>query len=557
MAETIEQVTLLDQMRSLRKEKVDALAELVTSREAPRAEHNKRHEAFEKRSDASDEEKAVEKAAEDAFDAAERAHDSAFEKLEAEVKTLDRRIKEQRAIETARKEAAKNSRGINIHVDEPQTYRKDNANEFSYFRDLCHTDPFTAGAMHGNSAAAIDRLNRHKVDVEEWTKNRRQERQRNAERQVEQAERDFRNSFVSLEGRARRGGFDASPFEYRVNPNRTDGQGGYFVPPLWLIDEYIPYLRAGRVAAGLCKQMELPEGTDSINIPKLNVPTLVAPQNSDTSAVASQDYTDTSVQANVKTLAGQEDVAIQLIEQSPGQIVDRVVMQDLIADYNRLVDRMVIYGSGQNTTSLNAGQIQGIYPSTNWTSNVVTWTSSSPLATSFNQVLGAAVSKASYNRYDLSNFHFLMHPRRWFWFATQTDGSLGLSGRPLVGDAPFGPYNSSALEMDPTPAEGLAGRVPFGPNVYIDGNVPTNDNGSGVQSGTYDVAFGAKWDDLWLFEGDLRTRVLPEVLSGTLEIRFQVYNYLAFLVRYGQSISQAQGSGFAAPVGSIDGSITY
>lgn len=544
MADTIEELTLLDQLRALRKEKYDAQAAAINARNAERS-------AFEQRADKSEEDEA-------AFDAAEAAFDAEFDKNEAAIKGLDRRIKEQKTLEEARKEAAKASRGQITHVSEPQIYRKDNAHVHSYFRDLCYTDPKIAGAMRGNAAEAMERLHKHGIDSEAWLTKRAQEREKRSAEQIDKAEREFRSSFVSG---VRRGSFDASPFERRVNPNRTDGQGGYFVPPLWLIDEFIPYLRAGRVAAGLCKQMDLPEGTDSINIPKLLNPTLVAPQNSDTAAVASQDYTDTAVQANVKTLAGQEDVPVQLIEQSPGQIVDRVVMEDLLADYNRLVDRMVIYGSGQNTTSLNAGQIQGIYPTTNWSSNTVTWTSASPSALSFNQAMGAAVSKIAYNRYDLTNVHALMHPRRWFWMATYLDGSLGLTGRPIVtsggANGAFGAFNVSMAEQANVPFEGLAGQMPFGPNVYIDANVPTTDNGSGSLSGTDDVAFAAKWDDLWLFEGDLRTRVLPEVLSGTLEIRFQVYNYLAFLVRYGVSISQVQGSGMAAPVGAIDGSITF
>jgi len=57
-------------------------------------------------------------------------------------------------------------------------------------------------------------------------------RERRAEAAVEKAERKARGS-LGLPVR----GFDASPFEKRVNPNRTDGQGGYFVPPLWLIDQ--------------------------------------------------------------------------------------------------------------------------------------------------------------------------------------------------------------------------------------------------------------------------------------------------------------------------------
>ena len=41
--------------------------------------------------------------------------------------------------------------------------------------------------------------------------------------------------------------------------------------------------------------------------------------------------------------------------------------------------------------------------------------------------------------------------------------------------------------------------------------------------------------------------------SGTLEIRYQVFNYVAFLVRYGQSIAIGQGTGYAAPKGALGG----
>jgi len=127
----------------------------------------------------------------------------------------------------------------------------------------------------------------------------------------------------------------------------------------------------------------------------------------------------------------------------------------------------------------------------------------------------------------------------------------------LVEASSFGPYNPSAINVDAVLAEGLVGKLPFGPNVYIDANVPTTDNQSDAAGGTSDVAIAAKWDDLWLFEGDLRTRVLPEVLSGTLQIRYQVYNYVAFLARYGQSITGAYGSGFATPTSAIDSSVTF
>jgi hypothetical protein len=49
----------------------------------------------------------------------------------------------------------------------------------------------------------------------------------------------------------------------------------------------------------------------------------------------------------------------------------------------------------------------------------------------------------------------------------------------------------------------------------------------------------------------------PEVLSGTLQVRFQAYNYVAFLARYGQSISVVQGTGLASPTYAGDTSITF
>jgi hypothetical protein len=148
-----------------------------------------------------------------------------------------------------------------------------------------------------------------------------------------------------------------------------------------------------------------------------------------------------------------------------------------------------------------------------------------------------------------------MHPRRWFWYATTLDSS----GRPIVESAPgvgmnLMGFNPSASEVGLPVAEGYAGNIAFGPKAYISGNVPVSDTTGGGTG--QDIAIGAKWDDLWLFESEPRTRVLEEVLSGTLEIRFQVYGYIAFLARYGQSISIGEGSGFAAPTG-LDTSVVF
>jgi hypothetical protein len=52
---------------------------------------------------------------------------------------------------------------------------------------------------------------------------------------------------------------------------------------------------------------------------------------------------------------------------------------------------------------------------------------------------------------------------------------------------------------------------------------------------------------LILWEGTPKFRALPEILSGTLQVRYQMYCYSAFMPgRFPPSMSLATGSGLAA-----------
>jgi HK97 family phage major capsid protein len=526
--------TLLEQLTERRSTLLNEMATAIEARQTARTE-------FEARTDATDEHRST-------FAAAETAFGAEHEARKAELVKLDQRIDEAELVERRRADAASASRNDARVNSEPLTYRADNAAKVSYFRDLAVAEVSAVRSQSDDPQAALDRLQRHANEMNVEIPRREAEREARAMRQADEAEREFRGSF--LQG-VRRGGLEESPFEKRVNPNRTDGQGGYFVPPVWLIDQYIKALRAGRVAADMCRQMDLPAGTDSINIPKIATATATGIQAADGGAVPSTDFTDTVVTAPVRTIAGQQDVALQLVEQSPGTIVDQAILEDLTADYNMQVDRQVLLGTGAN------GQITGLLPIANWSGNTVTWTSASPVGQSFNAALNASASKASYNRYDLSALASVVHPRRGFWYGSTLDGTSGTSGRPLVNPRDTG-YNVVAIAESRLPAEGRIAGTSLGYGVYIDGNMPIIATAAGaVTGGTNDLALTAHWDDLWLFEGQLRTRVLGEVLSGTLQIRFQVYNYVAFLARYGQSISVVQGTGLASPTYAGDTSITF
>jgi hypothetical protein len=80
--------------------------------------------------------------------------------------------------------------------------------------------------------------------------------------------------------------------------------------------------------------------------------------------------------------------------------------------------------------------------------------------------------------------------------------------------------------------------------VYVDANIPTN-LGAGTNE---DVILVLRAADLLLFESVPRLRVLQEVLSGTLAVRFQLYAYSAFMAgRYPAAISTVGGTGLVAP----------
>jgi HK97 family phage major capsid protein len=323
--------------------------------------------------------------------------------------------------------------------------------------------------------------------------------------------------------------------EFRVNPNTTLGTGGEFVPPKWLIDSYIPLARPKRVAADRCMNLPLPPSTDVINIPKITVGSLTAIQPAQGQAVASQDIVTSTVAGAVNTISGQEDISMQLLEQSP-IAMDGVIFQDLQADLERRLDIQVLYGTATN------GQLQGMLTLSGI--NSVTFTSGSPTVPLFYGYVPQAISQINSNRYDAPTA-MVVHSRRWNWMLAALDGN---SNRPLVLPNSQGNFQSSGRVDQVSDMNSSVGSVVTLPT-FVDPNVPTTMNGTATTGGTQDVAIVAKFDDSWLFESYTRFRPLPEILSGTLQVRFQVYRYVTICHRFPPSISAITGTGLAAPSG--------
>lgn len=319
----------------------------------------------------------------------------------------------------------------------------------------------------------------------------------------------------------------ATEREYR-DLNRTDGTGGYAVPPLWLMSQFIELARAGRAYANLAMPQPLPGGTDSINIPRVASGTATGVQTADNTEVTPTDLTDDFINAPVRTVTGYQDIAIQLLDQSPVSF-DEVVFRDLTADYATKVDTQVISGSGAS------GQVTGVRTTSGI--ETVTYSSGAPTVAEVYSKIADAVQRVHTLRF-MPPTAIVMHPRRWAWFLAAVD----TTGRPLVTPNAGNPQNNIAT-LGAVAAEQVVGQM-HGLPVITDPSIPTN-LGTGTNQ---DVIHVLRASDLLLYESGIRSRVLPEVGSATLTVRLQVYGYLAFTAeRYPKSVVEVGGSGLVAP----------
>jgi HK97 family phage major capsid protein len=307
----------------------------------------------------------------------------------------------------------------------------------------------------------------------------------------------------------------------------TDGQGGNFVAPLYLQDDWIALARAGRPYANAVRRLALPPNTDSINIPKVTGGTATATQ-SDNAAVQQTDMTDALVTVPVRTIAGQQDVSRQLFERSlPG--IDQVLFMDLTADYATKLDVQTLNGNG------NAPNAKGVLQDSN--AIAVSYTDATPTPGELYAKIADAIQQVSTNRF-LTPTAVVLHPRRWSWFLAALDNS----GRPLV--LPNAQAVNPLALVEAVGAENVVGNL-LGLPVIIDASIPTN----GGVGNNQDSVIVTRLDDAWLFETDApRTRVFEDVKSGTLEIRVQIYGYFAYSSeRYSKAHAVITGTGLTTP----------
>ena len=218
---TTTEPTLLDQLYEKRLSLVTAWTEALQAREAERAEFETRSASDDEATKPSDEQR-------DAFTAAEVAFEALRDQSKAEITALDARIEDQNDLVRRRLEAAAAHKG-NAEIEaEPLTYRRDNGRGtkgISYYRDLACV--MVDGATFGTTSRSqsLERLTRHAMEMEVEVPKRVEKREKEARRKVAEAESRGRSSEPTYDPFQRSATY--SPLEKRVEPNRTDGYGGF------------------------------------------------------------------------------------------------------------------------------------------------------------------------------------------------------------------------------------------------------------------------------------------------------------------------------------------
>jgi len=307
----------------------------------------------------------------------------------------------------------------------------------------------------------------------------------------------------------------------------TDGTGGEFVPPLWLVSEYVALARAGRPTANLVRPAPLPPGTDTINLPRIATGTTTAEQATQNTPVSNTDATTNAVTASVATIAGQQVISQQLIDQSPVNM-DEVLLSDLLADLAVKIDQFVISNNAANKRGLL--NVPGL--------NTIVYTDTTPTVGELWPKLADATRQVFEGRF-LPADVMVMHPRRWAWMTAAVDSQ----NRPLVLPVGNAPMNVIATSVGSVQPDGLVGYCQGLP-VFVDANMPTN-LGTGTNEDRIIIMRGA---DTILYEGVPRAEAFREPKADQLSVLLRVYNYVALhSERYPKSISVVSGTGLITP----------
>jgi HK97 family phage major capsid protein len=415
-----------------------------------------------------------------------------------------------------------------LQVVEPDIYGPGGGGRHSWLADIARVTRRRASGDGGLQAAEkrladSERYEHRKMD--------RRLRQLIAERELERALTGSAEEYIVFERWKAAGGklFEKNDelrdLELRA-ASSTPGQGGYFEPPLWLIDAWSHSPRAGAAMAALWTQLPLPlHQGDTINVPVLaaGAGAGTTTQAGDGAPAGFRDPLDGTVQAKVETLAATLDTSMELMDMSPVSF-DESFGQDISEDLATQTDGQLLLGNGAN------GTLNGVIPagafssstmlllqSTNNSSSQTIVNGGTDITSSVYQMLSMLYSKFARYR-GLPATHWVVNPDVWGILC----GSADANNRPLVEPGRLvKALHGLPLVEDENLVSSFGGTTP--PSIGISAGVvsPTAGNGG------YAPVLLGRWSDLFWFASPPVVQVLPEVLSSTFQVRYRVSRYVA------------------------------
>lgn len=307
---------------------------------------------------------------------------------------------------------------------------------------------------------------------------------------------------------------------------RAVGTGAFsgVTVPSYLTDMVAPLARALRPFADICNHHDLPSEGMTVEISRITTGTSAGIQATENATVSTNDIDDTTLSVPVRTIAGSQDISFQALARSRG--ADEIVVSDLVRAYHTALDNTILNDDGTSGTHLGVRNVSG--------NAAVTYTDASPTAAELWPKLFDLVQKIQSGVF-LGVSHFVMHPRRFWWVASNVGTNfpfIQLSGVPQQG----GTVETFEYGQGPS---GILGGIP----VIVDANLPTG-LGSGTDEDTI-LAVAAPECHLWEDPGPLQAKVeAPASLGVTLA----VYGFSAFTAgRYPLATGDITGTGLVAP----------
>lgn len=294
--------------------------------------------------------------------------------------------------------------------------------------------------------------------------------------------------------------------------------------PQYLTDMYAPNLKAGRPFANICNAHPLPGSGMTVEISRITTGSSTAIQSSQNSAVSETNMDDTALSIAVQTIAGQQTVSRQALERSTG--VESVVVSDLVRSLNTVTDSTLI---NQATTGLDAVTDANVD---------VAYTDASPTAAEAWPKMFDAIQQiqsAIYNGAEANAI--VMHPRRFWWFASQVGTNFPFVNLSGAGPQAGGSVNGTGYEQGPS---GFLAGLP----VYVDANIVTN-GGAGTNE---DRIYVVSTNECHLWEDDAMFIRAEQPAAASLGVLFVLYKYMAYTFsRYPSANARIAGTGLVTP----------